>query len=30
MMARLGLDGRGFVMQLMGFGCNVPAIMAPG
>ncbi|MFK7090411.1 ferrous iron transport protein B [Chromobacterium violaceum] len=27
MMARLGLDGRGFVMQLMGFGCNVPAIM---
>ncbi len=26
-MARLGLDGRGFVMQLMGFGCNVPAIM---
>jgi ferrous iron transport protein B len=27
MMARLGLDGRGFVMQLMGFGCNVPAIL---
>ncbi len=27
-MARLGLDGRSFVMQLMGFGCNVPAIMA--
>lgn len=26
-MARLGLDGRGFVMQLMGLGCNVPAIM---
>jgi ferrous iron transport protein B len=26
-MARLGLDGRGFVMQLMGFGCNVPAIL---
>ncbi|WP_230370589.1 ferrous iron transporter B [Paludibacterium denitrificans] len=23
LMARLGLDGRGFVMQLMGFGCNV-------
>jgi ferrous iron transport protein B len=23
----LGLDGRGFVLQLMGFGCNVPAIM---
>lgn len=27
LMARLGLDGRSFVMQLMGFGCNVPAIM---
>ncbi|MBL0141284.1 MAG: ferrous iron transport protein B [Betaproteobacteria bacterium] len=27
MMARLGLDGRAFVMLLMGFGCNVPAIM---
>jgi len=27
-MARLGLDGRSFVMQLMGFGCNVPAIMS--
>jgi ferrous iron transport protein B len=26
-MARLGLDGRAFVMQLMGLGCNVPAIM---
>jgi ferrous iron transport protein B len=26
-MARLGLDGRGFVMMLMGFGCNVPALM---
>ncbi len=26
-MARLGLDGRAFVMQLMGFGCNVPAIL---
>ena len=26
-MARLGLDGRCFVIQLMGFGCNVPAIM---
>jgi len=26
-MARLGLDGRSFVMQLMGFGCNVPALM---
>lgn len=25
LMARLGLDGRGFVMLLMGFGCNVPA-----
>ncbi len=27
LMARLGLDGRGFVMILMGFGCNVPALM---
>ncbi len=27
LMSRLGLDGRAFVMQLMGFGCNVPAIM---
>lgn len=27
LMARLGLDGRAFVLQLMGFGCNVPAIM---
>ena len=27
LMARLGLDGRSFVMHLMGFGCNVPAIM---
>ncbi len=26
-MARIGLDGRAFVMQLMGMGCNVPAIM---
>ncbi|BBP01277.1 ferrous iron transport protein B [Sulfuriferula nivalis] len=26
-MARLGLDGRSFVMQLMGMGCNVPALM---
>ena len=26
-MARLGLDGRSFVMVLMGFGCNVPALM---
>ncbi len=26
-MAKLGLDGRGFVMQIMGFGCNVPALM---
>ncbi|MFM7267416.1 MAG: ferrous iron transporter B, partial [Cyanobium sp.] len=23
----LGLDGRSFVLQVMGFGCNVPAIM---
>lgn len=27
LMSRLGLDGRSFVMTLMGFGCNVPAIM---
>ncbi len=27
MMARLGLDGRSFVMILMGLGCNVPALM---
>jgi len=27
LMARIGLDGRGFVMMLMGFGCNVPALM---
>ncbi|WP_297577500.1 ferrous iron transport protein B [uncultured Deefgea sp.] len=26
-MSRMGLDGRGFVMLMMGFGCNVPAIM---
>lgn len=26
-MGRLGLDGRGFVMQMLGFGCNVPALM---
>lgn len=26
-MGVIGLDGRGFVMQLMGFGCNVPALM---
>lgn len=26
-MARLGLDGRAFVMQIMGLGCNVPALM---
>jgi len=26
-MEKLGLDGRSFVMSLMGFGCNVPAIM---
>jgi ferrous iron transport protein B len=28
LMGRMGLDGRAFVMQLMGFGCNVPALMA--
>ncbi|GAA4031387.1 ferrous iron transport protein B [Actimicrobium antarcticum] len=27
LMAKLGLDGRSFVMVLMGFGCNVPALM---
>jgi ferrous iron transport protein B len=26
-MARFNLDGRGFVMMLLGFGCNVPALM---
>ncbi len=26
-MERFGLDGRSFVMQMMGFGCNVPALM---
>jgi ferrous iron transport protein B len=26
-MSHLGLDGRAFVLQMMGFGCNVPAIM---
>lgn len=27
LMAKMGMDGRGFVMMLMGFGCNVPALM---
>jgi len=27
LMARLGLDGRGFVLHLFGMGCNVPAVM---
>lgn len=27
LMSRIGLDGRGFVMLMMGFGCNVPAVM---
>ena len=27
LMAKMGLDGRGFVVLLMGFGCNVPALM---
>jgi ferrous iron transport protein B len=27
LMSRFGLDGRSFVMVLMGFGCNVPALM---
>ncbi len=26
-MSKLGLDGRSFVMQIMGLGCNVPALM---
>jgi ferrous iron transport protein B len=26
-MEKFGLDGRSFVMQMMGFGCNVPALM---
>ncbi len=27
LMSRMGLDGRSFVMLLMGLGCNVPALM---
>jgi ferrous iron transport protein B len=27
LMEKLGLDGRSFVLSLMGFGCNVPAIL---
>jgi ferrous iron transport protein B len=27
LMEKLGLDGRSFVMQMLGFGCNVPALM---
>ena len=27
LMSRFGMDGRSFVMLLMGFGCNVPALM---
>lgn len=27
LMGRLGLDGRSFVLQMLGFGCNVPAIL---
>ena len=27
LMEKCGLDGRAFVLQLMGFGCNVPAVM---
>ena len=26
LMEKMGLDGRGFVMMLMGYGCNVPAL----
>lgn len=27
LMVKMGLDGRSFVLQMMGFGCNVPALM---
>lgn len=27
LMSKVGLDGRSFVMLIMGFGCNVPALM---
>ncbi|MDJ0553250.1 MAG: ferrous iron transport protein B [Microcoleaceae cyanobacterium MO_207.B10] len=27
LMAKMGLDGRSFVLHIMGFGCNVPALM---
>jgi len=27
LMSKIGLDGRSFVLQMMGFGCNVPALM---
>ena len=27
LMSRIDLDGRSFVMQMMRFGCNVPALM---
>ncbi|MEL7037423.1 MAG: ferrous iron transport protein B [Cyanobacteria bacterium J06592_8] len=27
LMTRMGLDGRSFVLQMTGFGCNVPALM---
>ena len=27
LMAKFGMDGRSFVMLLMGFGCNVPALL---
>ena len=27
LMSKFGMDGRSFVMLLMGFGCNVPALM---
>lgn len=27
LMEKLGLDGRSFVLHIMGFGCNVPALM---
>ena len=29
LLRRIGLSGRSFVPMLIGFGCSVPAIMAP-
>ena len=30
LLRRFGLSGKAFIPMLMGFGCSVPAIMAPG